>query len=274
MENDTPLAVDDQHRTKEHDECPVCKTDMCVDAFQECECDEITDNCYRLHCGHAFHTMCIMQTFRTGSDTCPVCRSQKQQSQQQNQQQSQIAQVSLNFRINPDGSLHFYDNNAMNIGGSGQQELTRGDNEEDEYIDADLLERMIEQDATLRHLRNTNDSVKQARQRSKIATKEYRRLCHTLCGERKRVISDALKNWKKERHAVFRSSFHAARKSIVTVQKEEIYAYNNCKGQDAFDALPFAEYYKTKSAEELLKKDSLYASTRKQDPLKSAFWHA
>jgi hypothetical protein len=51
--------------------------------------------------------------------------------------------------------------------------------------------------------------------------KEYRRLCHALCGERKRVISDALKNWKKERHAVFRSSFHAARKSIVTVQKEE-----------------------------------------------------
>ena len=43
--------------------CPIC----CDDAAEE-------EALHTLECGHAFHTACILQWFRQGAPTCPLCR--------------------------------------------------------------------------------------------------------------------------------------------------------------------------------------------------------
>ena len=42
--------------------CPICTED-------------IKGNEHKLECGHCFHTCCIVKWFRTGSSSCPMCRS-------------------------------------------------------------------------------------------------------------------------------------------------------------------------------------------------------
>ena len=45
-----------------------------------CECavcqEEIEAEPHTLECGHTFHTRCIVEWFRHGASTCPMCRAQ------------------------------------------------------------------------------------------------------------------------------------------------------------------------------------------------------
>lgn len=43
--------------------CPVCH-----EPIEEADA-------HRLECGHAFHTACVVKWFRSGNDTCPMCRA-------------------------------------------------------------------------------------------------------------------------------------------------------------------------------------------------------
>jgi hypothetical protein len=51
--------------------CPICYDDMDMKEFR----DDLpgTDTCFKLECGHAFHTKCIVQFLTRTEHKCPAC---------------------------------------------------------------------------------------------------------------------------------------------------------------------------------------------------------
>jgi hypothetical protein len=62
------------------DNCPLCFEDMDMKSFQdERTC---TATCFKLDCGHSFHTKCIIECLTHANHKCPSCNSQKTPSLQ------------------------------------------------------------------------------------------------------------------------------------------------------------------------------------------------
>lgn len=55
--------------------CPICLDDMDMLSFND-EHDS-TPTCYKLECGHAYHTKCIIQTLSQSERKCPSCNGNK-----------------------------------------------------------------------------------------------------------------------------------------------------------------------------------------------------
>lgn len=55
--------------------CPVCFDDM--DMVQFRDESEGTETCFKLECGHAFHTRCIVQFLTRTEHKCPSCNQHK-----------------------------------------------------------------------------------------------------------------------------------------------------------------------------------------------------
>jgi len=58
--------------------CPVCLEDMDMLSFND-ERDS-TPTCYKLDCGHAYHTKCIIKTLSQFERKCPSCNGEKDPS--------------------------------------------------------------------------------------------------------------------------------------------------------------------------------------------------
>lgn len=59
--------------------CPICFDDMDMRDYND-EHDSTT-TCYKLECGHAFHTKCIVQVLTRTDHTCPACNKHKSPEQ-------------------------------------------------------------------------------------------------------------------------------------------------------------------------------------------------
>jgi hypothetical protein len=55
--------------------CPICFEDMDM-LFYEDQ-NESTPTCFKLECGHAFHTKCIITCLQTSEHRCPNCHEGK-----------------------------------------------------------------------------------------------------------------------------------------------------------------------------------------------------
>ena len=55
--------------------CPICFDEMDMKEFR----DDLpgTDTCFKLECGHAFHTKCIVQFLTRTEHKCPSCNKHK-----------------------------------------------------------------------------------------------------------------------------------------------------------------------------------------------------
>jgi len=60
----------------ENNECTICKCTMTVPSFDAACVEGASEggNCFRLPCKHAFHATCLVQSLRSSSNMCPVCR--------------------------------------------------------------------------------------------------------------------------------------------------------------------------------------------------------
>ena len=55
-----------------HTRCPICQEDL----PERAENDAELPACHTLECGHRYHTGCIVPWFRSGQNTCPMCRGE------------------------------------------------------------------------------------------------------------------------------------------------------------------------------------------------------
>jgi hypothetical protein len=55
--------------------CPICLEDMDMLSFRDER--QTTATCYKLECGHAYHTKCIIQTLSQSERKCPSCNGYK-----------------------------------------------------------------------------------------------------------------------------------------------------------------------------------------------------
>jgi len=55
--------------------CPVCLDEMDMKAFNDEK--QSTTTCFKLECGHGFHTKCVIQTLQISHSSCPSCHKFK-----------------------------------------------------------------------------------------------------------------------------------------------------------------------------------------------------
>ena len=55
--------------------CPICYEDMDLEEYQDER--ESTESCFKLECGHAFHTKCIVMVLTQSNHECPSCNKYK-----------------------------------------------------------------------------------------------------------------------------------------------------------------------------------------------------
>lgn len=55
--------------------CPICYEDMDLNEYQDER--ESTESCFKLECGHAFHTKCIIMVLTQSNHQCPSCNKIK-----------------------------------------------------------------------------------------------------------------------------------------------------------------------------------------------------
>ena len=59
--------------------CPVCCEDMDMEEYDDRR--ETTETCFKLECGHAFHTKCIIDVLSRTNHKCPSCNKHKSSQQ-------------------------------------------------------------------------------------------------------------------------------------------------------------------------------------------------
>ena len=57
--------------------CPICFDVMDMNEFEDERASTLT--CYKLECGHAYHTACVMGFLTNTNRKCPQCNSQQDQ---------------------------------------------------------------------------------------------------------------------------------------------------------------------------------------------------
>ena len=55
--------------------CVLCFEDMDMSTFQDDR--DSTETCFKLECGHSFHTKCIVNCLQKSNHVCPQCNKQK-----------------------------------------------------------------------------------------------------------------------------------------------------------------------------------------------------
>jgi len=60
--------------------CAICWDTMDMEEYQDER--ETTETCFKLECGHAFHTKCIMECLLKSKSACPLCNKDKDPVQQ------------------------------------------------------------------------------------------------------------------------------------------------------------------------------------------------
>lgn len=57
------------------DTCPICLDDMDMKLFEDER--ESTSTCFKIECGHSFHTKCIIKCLSQANRKCPQCNAEK-----------------------------------------------------------------------------------------------------------------------------------------------------------------------------------------------------
>ena len=79
--------------------CPLCFEDMDMSEFRDARAS--TETCYKLECGHAFHTKCVVGVLQQTMLKCPTCNHHKTPEQKAKMEQFAL-QVKAEIGKNPE----------------------------------------------------------------------------------------------------------------------------------------------------------------------------
>jgi len=166
--------------------CTICYEEIKTkefDAVQDFDCVDFDDpTCLRLKCGHAYHTNCIMQAFRSNLK-CPVCRTDL-----------------VEVKNHEENFIQLFANE---------------ESDDDDDIDNLLIQ------TTLNRERAKNKELKECRKKLKETVKDFHIFHTDLTKRRKAKIRECLKTFRKEEHKNFRMKIHGVEKVLKVVKKNE-----------------------------------------------------
>ena len=221
-------------------ECTICKTDMGVKSFDsELPSDnsvELPSDVHRLSCSHAFHSSCLLFSFRINSTVaCPLCRSQSP---------SQVHMIQR-------GGYHIT--------------ITEADMEEGDEEDP-----FAEMSATLRRYRATSP-IRSARSHMKEATRNYNTLRTRLRQSRRETIAHALVEFRTQHREEFRRiqrDYVAACAKVCSMEREALVQE---LGTLAYSTASWREVHELMGTGAHIKDEN---SGRRSEPWNSSFWYA
>lgn len=165
--------------------CTICYEEMKTLEFEGVQDMDIVDlhdpTCLRLKCGHAFHTNCILQAFRSNLK-CPVCRNDL-----------------------VDGNTP-HENFIQFIDEEPEEEIPQH-----EF----LIQSVINQERT------RNAQVKELRKDLKKTVKEFNTYHTDLKHKRRALICKMLREFRKSEHGEFRKSVRKVQKKATALMKVE-----------------------------------------------------
>ena len=173
-------------KSEEKCSCTICYEEMKTVEFEGVQDMDIVDlndpSCLRLKCGHAFHTNCILQAFRSNLK-CPVCRNNLVES----------GSPTDNF-------IQFID-----------EEVEQEEIPQHEF----LIQSVINQERT------RNAEVKELRKDLKKTVKQFNTYHTDLKHKRRAMIRVMLSDFRKKEHALFRKSVRNVQKKATALMKLE-----------------------------------------------------
>jgi hypothetical protein len=188
-------------------DCAICHSTLGIaDFVQGCNEDrEESPEVFRLRCGHAFHNGCLCRSLRNDSG-CPMCRGTAGEIAQDEQQ--------LRIVVDADGLLT----------------IRTEDVEEEDVAETtfNLEEARVVSESLNTVGRLTN--VQKARARVNLATKEYRKIEHTLFRARAAFLKSAIDDFR----ATWRSPFEKVRKNL----KRKLKTLKTIETAEVFKVLP------------------------------------
>ena len=165
--------------------CTICYEEMKTTEFggvQDMDIVDLNDpTCLRLKCGHAFHTNCILQAFRSNLK-CPVCR-----------------------------------NNLVDNGTPADNFIQFIEEEVDEEIPQHefLIQSVINQERT------RNPEVKELRKDLRKTVKQFNTYHTELKHKRRAKVRAMLREFRKGEHSLFRKSVRNVQKKATALMKLE-----------------------------------------------------
>jgi hypothetical protein len=218
-------------------ECAICKDPMGIKSFSKGEEEEV-ENVHRLSCHHAFHSSCLLTSFRINQTlACPLCRNTgATQGRSERTHTLQHGNMAITITENED-----------------EEEI-------DDYLDMNQFLRRIQK-----------SPVRNARKESKMVLKQYNTLRDKLRHEKKKCIKRALVEFREKFRKEFRDTQAELRSKIKLEWEEEKKACINILGESIYLHKPWYELHRLLGTG-IQFKDEM--SGRKNDPWNSSFWYA
>lgn len=196
-------------------DCPICSEtlnhdSLVFDSYKPCEEDhEESSTVFRLSCGHAYHTTCIIRAIRTSGNHCPVCRGAPHaapNSAQTNEWGG--AEATMTFQ---NGAIQFQINILDDLIPTAPEATPVNGNP------MNYLESM----QVLGHVRTHDRRVQKARQALNRVRDDYLEMESFLIRERSATLRDALKDFRKTYKPAYDRMVRDLRRSIKKVRDTE-----------------------------------------------------
>jgi len=172
-------------------DCPICKCDLGYPEFEAIEQDtDISEDVFRLKCGHAFHNSCLCRALRT-ENKCPTCRQGPEREEEE-----------LRLIIGADGLLAI----------SQDEDIT--------LPSFNVAEARQVSDA-INQLRS-DFQLQKLRRQANIQEKKYRAIEQELLYQRRAFLKEAMSQFRSQYRQQFEKQKRVLRNTIKKVRLYEL----------------------------------------------------
>lgn len=206
---------------------PLCKEDK-----------DVSDTVFRLSCGHAFHTACLIRSFRAQVRGCPTCRNSGDHaanlaSTNQTRARNIVTEVVLNntnngqisLSWNVDSLAQMYDEVFPEVVAPIQLEMTQNG------LPISAAE-VSEAANKLQSMRKSKGFIQRARHRLNVAKKEYLETEKLLLEERRLRMKNAVERFRESYYPKFDSLRRNLKRELKRCAQLEKTTLQELQGDD------------------------------------------